>query len=192
MVVQQHIPAAVSAPRVDTAARPVRFTGSWPTLAAWGAGLIQTALGAGAIVAADSGPLARGVGVVLATLGLLTLAWGAVSLSSARLVIARIALAGATGGVLTMFALLAVSPTRTSVAAVAAGTLLTMIVGAACAGVVRRGVDRPRDTGSLHGIVGMLVAAALIAVIVTPALGATQDAVLLTDDGTVPTVVHDH
>jgi len=36
--------------------------------------------------------------------------------------------------------------------------------------------------------VGQLAAAALIAVLVTPALGAVQDGILLRDDGTVPVV----
>jgi hypothetical protein len=40
-------------------------------------------------------------------------------------------------------------------------------------------------------VVGLLVAAAVIAVVVTPALGATQNAVLLRDDGTVPVISHE-
>ncbi|WP_243227658.1 hypothetical protein [Microbacterium sp. CIAB417] len=36
----------------------------------------------------------------------------------------------------------------------------------------------------------LLAAAALIAALVTPALGAVQDGILLRDDGTVPVVPH--
>ena len=182
---------AVSAPRADTATGAVGFTGSWPSVAAWGAGLVQTALGAGALVSDESGVLARAIGFVLVTLGIAHLLWGGVALSKGRLVAAPVILAGSMAGVLAMFGLLAVTPARTSVVAVAIGTLLLIVVGASCAAVVRRGADRPRDTGSLPGILGLLLAAAVIAVLVTPALGATQDAHLLRDDGTVPAVTHD-
>jgi hypothetical protein len=182
---------AVPAHRVGTATGPFGLTGSWPTVAAWGGGLVQAALGAAAITGPSSGVLARATGVLLATLGVAWLIWGGVNLVKSRLVFAPAALAAATVSVLAMFGLLALSPARTSVFAVAAATVLLVVTGAACAIVVRRGGDRPRDVGTLRGILGMLLAAAVIAVVVTPALGATQDALLLRDDGTVPAVTHE-
>jgi hypothetical protein len=191
VTVQEHLPVAVSTRSVGAAARPAGFTGSWPSVAAWGAGLIQAALGAGAIMSPGSGVPARAVGFALVTLGLVTLVWGGANLAQSRLIAARVALSGVVAGVLAMFALLALSPARTSVYAVAAGTLLLLVVAAFCARVVRRGADRPRDAGELRGILGLLLAAAVVALIVTPALGATQDALLLRDDGTLPAVTHD-
>jgi hypothetical protein len=182
---------AVPAPRVGTATGPVGITGSWPTVAAWGGGLIEAALGAAAITGESSSVLARATGFLLVSLGVAWLLWGGTNLVKSRLVVAPVALAAATLSVLAMFGLLALSPARTSVYAVAAATLLFVIAGAACAIVVRRGGDRPRDVGTLRGILGMLLAAAVIAIVVTPALGATQDALLLRDDGTVPAVTHD-
>ncbi|MFG6446278.1 hypothetical protein ACFXP7_13270 [Microbacterium sp. P06] len=191
MTIHANTPTAVTAPRVDTAVGRSGFTGSWPSVAAWGAGLIQVALGAAAIVGEGSGVPARAVGIALASLGLAFLVWGGANLVTSRLVAAPLALAAAMAGVLAMFGLLALAPARTSIFAVAAGTLLLVVVGATCAIVVRRGADKPRDVGTLRGILGMLVAAAVIATIVTPSLGATQDAKLLRDDGTVPVVTHD-
>ena len=191
MTTHANLPTAASAPRADTAVGSSSFTGSWPSAAAWGGGLIQLALGAAAITGADSGFAARAVGVALVGLGAAFFIWGGVNLVKSRLVAPALVLAGATVGVLAMFGLLIVAPARTSVFAVAAGAFLLIVVGAICAIVVRRGRDTPRDVGTLRGILGMLVAAAVIAAIVTPALGATQDASLLRDDGTVPVVTHD-
>jgi hypothetical protein len=191
VTVHANTPTVVTAHRARPAVGSSGFTGSWPSVAAWGAGLIQAALGAGAIVGASSTFTDRAVGVVLVSLGVLSLFWGGANLVASRLVAPPLALAGAVAGVLAMFGLLAVAPSHTGVYAIAAGTFLLLIVGGACAVVVRRGADKPRDVGTLRGLLGMLVAAAIIAVIVTPALGAAQDAVLLTDDGTVPVVTHD-
>jgi hypothetical protein len=165
------------------------FTRSWPTVAAWGAGLIAAALGAAAIVSADSSVPARSVGVLLFTLGLAALAWGAVALSEARPVVPRAALAGALVTVLAMVALLIVASARTSIFAVTIGVVLMIAVGAVNAVAVRRGMRAPHADRRV-GVVGLLVAAAIAAVLVTPALAATQDAVLLTDDGTVPVIDH--
>jgi len=51
--------------------------------------------------------------------------------------------------------------------------------------------SRAPRTAQPMSVVGLLVAAAVIAVVVTPALGATQNAVLLRDDGTVPVISHE-
>ncbi|MDP0947421.1 hypothetical protein, partial [Klebsiella pneumoniae] len=46
-------------------------------------------------------------------------------------------------------------------------------------------------TAQPMSVLGLLLAASVIAVVVTPALGATQDAVLIRDDGTVPVITHE-
>jgi len=165
------------------------FTRSWPTVAAWGAGLIAAALGAAAIVSADSTVPARSVGILLFTLGLATLAWGVVALARARPVVPRAALAGALLTVLAMVALLVVASARTSIFAVTVGIVLMIPVGVVNAIAVRRGTRAPHPDRRV-GVVGLLVAAAIAAVLVTPALSSTQDAVLLSDDGTVPVIDH--
>jgi hypothetical protein len=165
------------------------FTRSWPTAAAWGAGLIAAALGAAAIVSADATVLSRGIGVLLFTLGLGVLAWGAVCLARLRVVAPRATLAVVLIAVVAMVGLLVAAPARTSVFAVAVGIALLVPVGAVNAVAVRRGPRSDRRESHV-GMAGLLVAAAIIAVLVTPALASTQDAVLLTDDGTVPVIDH--
>ncbi len=169
------------------------FVRSWPSAAAWGAGLIMAALGAGAIVGSDSGVAVRGLGVGLVGLGLASLVWGGATLSAGRLTVPRIALAGALVSLLAVSAALLTSPARTSVLAVAAAAALIVVVGATVAVHVRRA--RRGDTASRSAkpvsVIGLMVAAAVIAVVVTPALNATQSAILLRDDGTVPVITHD-
>lgn len=174
------------------AAGRVEFTASWPSIAAWGAGLVQCALGAGAIVGDDSDVLVRAMGILVVSLGAASLVWGAIALGKARLVAARLVLTGVLAGLFAMFGLLALAPARTSVFAVAAGAFLLLVVGATCAITVRRRGNQARDAGTARGVLGMFLAAAVVAVVVTPALGAAQDARLLTDDGVVPSISHDH
>ncbi|MEV7693720.1 hypothetical protein AB0N73_10375 [Microbacterium sp. NPDC089189] len=185
---------------MSTAARSATtgttFLRSWPSAAAWGAGLIQAALGAGAVIAADSTRAARGVGLVLVLAGLGLLVWGAVVLTRGALVALRAALALSLGSVLLVTALLVLAPARTSVNAAAVGIGLLVVVGATVATVLRRrrrtaASGEARDPGAI-GILGLLVAAALVAVLVTPALASIQDAVLLREDGTLPVVDHGH
>lgn len=169
------------------------FVRSWPSVSAWGAGLITAALGAGALTRPDSGVVADGLGIGLVLLGLASLAWGGAVLSAGRLVTPRAALAGSLVSILAVVALLFVVPAHTSVLAVAAASLLLVVVGATAATHLRRlrrTASAPR-TAQPMSVVGLLVAAAVIAVVVTPALGATQNAVLLRDDGTVPVITHE-
>lgn len=84
-----------------------------------------------------------------------------------------------------------VASAHTSIIGVAAGSVLLVVVGATSAIHLRRRGQRATRTAQPMSVTGLLVAAAVIAVLVTPALGATQDAVLLRDDGTVPVVTHD-
>lgn len=163
------------------------LTASWPAVAAWGAGLVQAALGAAAIVSPDSEVAARATGVGLVTSGLAALAWGVVALRLERRPAPRATVAVAVSAIVADGMLLLLSPARTSVLAVAAATLLLVVVAVAAARASRR-ADRARRAAGVWGIV---LAAAVVAVVVTPALGAAQDAVLLRDDGTLPAVSHD-
>lgn len=169
------------------------FVRSWPSVAAWGAGLIVAALGAGAVVRADSGVAARGLGIGMAVLGLAGLAWGAAALSTGRVVLPRATLAGVLLALVATTGLMFLAPAHTSIIGVAAASVLLIVVGATAATHLRRlrrDAGAPR-TAQPMSVIGLLVAAAVVAVLVTPALGATQDAVLLRDDGTVPVISHE-
>lgn len=169
------------------------FVRSWPSAAAWGAGLIMAALGAGAIVGSDSGAAARGLGVGLVGLGLASLVWGAATLSAGRLTFPRIALTGALVSLVATAAVVFAMPARVSVLAVFAGISLIVVVGASAAVHLRRARrDAASPSGKPMSVIGLLVAAAVVAVVVTPALNATQGALLLRDDGTVPVISHNH
>lgn len=168
------------------------FVRSWPSVSAWGAGLITAALGAGAITRPDSGAVASGLGIGMVALGLASLAWGAAVLSAGRLVTPRLALTGVLVALTAATALLFAMPAHTSILAVAAASLLLVVVGATAATHLRRLRHDPTPRSAQPmSVVGLLVAAAVIAVVVTPALGATQNAVLLRDDGTVPVITHE-
>lgn len=170
-------------------AAAVAFTGSWPAVAAWGAGLILAALGAGAVAGPSATPAGRGAGVLLFTLGLAWLAWGTACLIRARVMMPRVVVAGAVAAVLLAAALLLLAPAHTSVYAV--GAAMTLVLGvAATAALARRRGGRAAD-GRAMSVWGLILAAAVLSVVVTPALGATQDAVLIRGDGTVPAVTHD-
>ena len=169
------------------------FVRSWPSVSAWGAGLITAALGAGAITRPDSGAVANGLGIGLVALGLAALFWGGAVLWAGRLVKPRAAFAGTLAAIVAVTTLLFLVPAHTSVIAVAAASLLHIVVGASAAVHLRRErrSGEPRRTAQPMSVLGLLVAAAIIAVVVTPALGATQNAVLLRDDGTVPVITHE-
>ncbi|RLK52721.1 hypothetical protein [Microbacterium telephonicum] len=151
-----------------------RFTGSWPTLAAWGAGLVQLALGAGVIMG-DVGPGPRAVGVGLATIGAATLVAGVVWL--ARGVRRhRLALTLAVAGILAMAAALAVDPAHVSVAALAVGVALEIALAVSILGL-RRAAQPRRTTQAAPrrvGVSGLLVGAVVVAAAVTPALASTE------------------
>ncbi|WES64667.1 hypothetical protein P0L94_01025 [Microbacter sp. GSS18] len=157
---------------------------SWPAPASWGAGLVAAAVGAAAATGVPDATLgARGVGVALVLLGVAAIAWGAALLVRGRVPLPRTATASALVGVLLLATLLLLEPIRTSVYAVALGGALLV----ATALGITRATRRSRTTAPLRMPV-LLAAAALLAVTVTPALGATQDAVLRQDDGSVVSV----
>jgi hypothetical protein len=158
---------------------------SWVPVAAWGFGLVSAALGAASIVAIQADTLSRVLGVLSVVLGLGALAWGAASLALDRTPAPRGAVAGVSVGVFVALVLLATAPGRASVLAIALEIALGVVV--ACG--ILRGRRHPSRRTSLGGVI---VAAAVVTVLVVPALGACQGAALLEADGTVlPAVTHD-
>ena len=143
---------------------------SWPAIAAWGGGLIQLALGAGAITTEGASPAIRVAGIVLVVIGAGALGWGAATLARGRIVVPRLSIAGSLAGILAAAGAMALDPTRVSVFAVAAGIALLIAVALGCALELRRAGQRR----SKRHLVGLIVGAVLVAGIVTPALAATE------------------
>lgn len=167
------------------------LTRSWPTLAAWGAGLIHLGLGAG-MVTKGSDVAVRVVGALLVVVGAAALVWGVAALARDRLTAPRTGMAIAVLGTVAAALALAVDPFRVSVHAAAVGILLFLACGVAAAVTARRrarSAPAPSATatsasGSARtetpravprtSIVGILVGAAVVAGLVTPALGSTE------------------
>lgn len=149
---------------------------SWAAVAAWGAGLIELALGAGALTTDGA---ARGAGFVLVGLGAGGLVWGAVTLARGRIVVPRAGVAGALVALGAAVAALWLDPARTSIVAVAAASTLLVVVALACAVRLRRGgmdASAPR-------LRSLFLAAVVVAALVTPALGSTEAGLLAPDHG---------
>ncbi|WP_405374073.1 MULTISPECIES: hypothetical protein [unclassified Microbacterium] len=151
---------------------------SWPTLAAWGGGLLQIGIGAGAITQGADAAM-RGVGVLLVALGAASLAWGVVALLRSRVAAPRLGMAIALGSIVTAAAALILDPIRISAFAVGVAVLLSIVFGVASAATVRR-ISRATPEGARAlrqarpaGIGGLIVGCVIVAGLVTPALGAT-------------------
>ncbi|MDJ1114295.1 hypothetical protein [Microbacterium dauci] len=157
------------------------LTRSWPALAAWGAGLLDLGLGAGAVTQ-GADPASRGVGVLLVFVGTATLAWGVAALATGRLVLPRLTTGGSLVAIAAVVAALALDPQGVSALAVASALLLTLVVGIAAALTVRRAARseadatpaasaarEPRRTSMIGLIAGCIVVAGLV----TPSLGST-------------------
>lgn len=158
---------------MPTHRRPSALRGaapSWAAVAAWGAGLVQLALGAGAVTQDGA---ARGAGIVLIVLGAGALAWGAVTLARGRIVVPRAGVAVSLAGIAAVVTALAADPVRTSVAAVATASVLLLTIALACATRLRR-----RNGGEVDAspprVWAIIVAAAVVAALATPALAATD------------------
>ena len=143
---------------------------SWPAIAAWGGGLIQLALGAGAITTEGASPAIRVAGILLVVIGAGAIGWGAATLAQGRIVVPRLSIAGSLAGILAAAGAMALDPTRVSVFAVAAASALLIAVALGSALELRR-EGQPR---SKRHLVGLIVGAVLVAGIVTPALAATE------------------
>ena len=177
----------LSTPRTtDAGARGARPAApSWAAIAAWGGGLIQLALGAGAVIGQDGG-LAVGIaGVTLLLLGVAALGWGAGTLARGRIVVPRAGAAGALVGILTAVTAMALDPGRVSVLAVATASVLLLLAALACVAEqrgFRTGRMRRADAGGAR-IMPLVVSAVLVAAVVTPALSATEAGRLAPDHG---------
>lgn len=149
---------------------------SWPAFAAWGGGLIQLALGAGAVTGAGGVPAIRAAGILLAVIGAVAIGWGAATLARGRIVVPRRGIAGSLAGILAAAAAMALDPTRVSVLAVAAASALFIAVALGCALTLRRAARPARSWTDAGGrrLIALFVAALLVAGVVTPALAATE------------------
>jgi hypothetical protein len=145
----------------------------WAAIAAWGGGLIQLALGAGAITGAGEGLAVRAAGILLAAIGAAAIGWGAVTLARGRVAVPRLGIAGSLAGIVAAATAMALDPTRTSVFAVAATTALLVVVALGCARALRAVPGRTTDAGHPR-LLGLVVAAVVVAAVVTPALAATE------------------
>jgi hypothetical protein len=157
----------------------VGFTRSWPSLAAAGAGLIQLAIAAGVVTGAGGESRAVGPGVlaaVLLVLGPAALGWAAFVLVRGRIVAPRLGMLGSVAAIIALTGMLMVEPDRTSILAVGVAVAFLMVTGAACALQTRRAArasgTAPR-TARVSAI-GVLVGAAAVAALVTPALASTE------------------
>jgi Na+/melibiose symporter-like transporter len=158
----------------------VGFTRSWPSLAATGAGLIQLAIAAGVVTGAGGESRAVGPGVlaaVLLVLGPAALGWAALVLVRGRIVAARLGMLGSVAGIIALTGMLMVDPNRTSILAVGVAVAFLVITGAACAFHIRR-ASRGSESGATRtaraSAIGVLVGAAAVAALVTPALASTE------------------
>ena len=132
------------------------------------------------------------MGALAVGLGLAALVWGAACLSRGRIVTPRVALAG----VALVGALLAATDGRASALAGAIAVAMLVSTAAIVAAARRhpRGAAAARTASAATrasiapGLLSTIAAAALVALVVTPALGAVQDAALLRDDGTTVVV----
>ena len=156
------------------------LTRSWPTLAAWGAGLLQLGVGAG-MITQGTGVADRGVGVLAAVVGAAALGWGVAALTRGRLVAPRVAMAIAVVGTVVSGLALAADPMRISVHAVGVTALLHVAYGVAAAAVVRRARSATAGTSPADAhvaprtsVIGLVAGCVIVAGLVTPALGATE------------------
>jgi hypothetical protein len=186
-------------PRTTEVGAQGGFAGSssWPAIAAWGGGLIQLALGAGAVTAVEGGLAIRMAGFVLIVMGAAAIGWGAATLARGRIVVPRLVVAGSLAGILWAVVTMTLDPQRTSVFAVVAASALFVAVALGSALALRRAARPARarstvptpsplaaDTSSGasdrmgpaggRGVVGLVVSAVLVAGLVTPALAATE------------------
>lgn len=161
------------APALAATATPVG------AVAAWGAGLLQIALGAGMLT---SDGAARGAGLALVAFGAGALAWGASTLARGRPVVPRLGIGGALAGMGAAAVTLAIDPVRISAVAVAAASALLVVAALACA-VRLRAREKTTDAAPLR-LSALFAAAVVVAAIASPALATTEAARHAPDHGT--------
>lgn len=170
----------------------------WPSIAAWSGGLIQLALGAGAVTTAGGGVALHAAGVVLLALGGAAIAWGTAALLRGRAVVPRLGMIGALGGAFAAVAGFVLDPARMSILAVAPAVALLVVASLGCAVGLRAERAPSRRDARMPGrprIVELIVGAVLAAAVVTPALAATEAGFLAPVDGgtvVVPDTGHHH
>ncbi|UYO97589.1 hypothetical protein OED01_02325 [Microbacterium sp. M28] len=150
----------------------------WPSIAAWGGGLILVALGAGALTAADGGPALATTAILLLVAGAAVIAWGTVTLIRARVVVPKAGIAGAMASAALAIAAFAQDPVRMGILAVAPAVALLVVTAVACALRLRgpagggpyAGSGGPRRLRVAEIIVGAILASALV----TPALASVE------------------
>ncbi|WP_127819453.1 hypothetical protein [Microbacterium sp. CPCC 204701] len=147
-------------------------------VAAWGAGLVQIALGAGVLTGDGA---ARGAGFALVALGGGALAWGVSSLARGYSVMPRVGIAGSLGGIGVAVVALWIDPAKISAVAVAAASFLLVVAALAC-GVRLRTRETATDAAPLR-LSALFAAAVVVAAIATPALGTTEVARHAPDHG---------
>lgn len=162
----------IPAPALAATATPIG------AVAAWGAGLLQIALGAGVLTTDGA---ARGAGLALVAFGAGALAWGAASLARGRPVVPRLGIGGSLAGMGAAAVTLAIDPVRISAVAVAAASALLVVAALACA--VRLRARETTDAAPLR-LTALFAAAVVVAAIASPALGTTQAARYAPDHGT--------
>lgn len=180
------------------------LTRSWPTLAAWGAGLLQLGVGAG-MITQGTGAAERGTGAVVVAIGAAALAWGVAALMRGRLVAPRTGMAIAVAGTVSAGAALLVDPARISVHAVGVAALLHLAYGVASAAVVRRTRTAHRDAADTRdtraasarpvprtSVAGLIAGCVIVAGLVTPALGATEAGRAAPDHSDHPLFSNEH
>lgn len=145
----------------------------------WGGALVLMASGAGAVISVDAVVGGRIAGFSVVTLGLALFLWAALSLSAGRPLSPRAAVTASLAGVAASGLLLALDPVHASVVAVGATALL--LGGGA---VLTIAAGRRDGAAASANVWALIAAAAVVSVVVTPALGSVQDGVLSSPDGT--------
>jgi hypothetical protein len=115
-------------------------------------------------------------GIFLVVIGAAAIGWGAVTLTCGRIVVPRLSIAGSLAGILAATAAMALDPTRVSVFAVAASIVLSIAVALGGALTLRRGrhARTAKPDAGARRLIGLFVAALLVAGVATPALAATE------------------
>lgn len=173
---------------MDAATHAPASAPSWAAVSAWGAGLLEIALGAGLMT--SPGGAARGAGIVLVIIGAGALGWGVVMLVRGRVIAPRAGIAGALAGLIGAVLALGIDTGRTSVIAVGAASALLVATALACGAELRRRRSSARSGQPRLAV--FLVAAVLVAGVVTPALGATEAGRLAPDHSEHGLVVPGH